>query len=180
MTATVIETSRLHLRPPIAADLDAWAALDSDRAGTRFIGGVQTRDESRKGMAVVTRMWKRQGCGLFAVIERASGNWVGRVGPWVPKGHIGTEIGWAVARPAWGNGYAVEAAAAAITWAFESLGWTEVIHCIDALNQPSIDVAERLGSAWLREARDASGKAVQVYGQSREQWFARDICRHPL
>jgi hypothetical protein len=55
-----------------------------------------------------------------------------------------------------------------------------VIHCIDAPNQPSIDVAERLGSAWLREACDAGGKTVQVYGQSREQWFARDICGHPL
>jgi len=176
----IIETPRLRLRPPVAADLDAWAALDSDSEATRFIGGVQTRSQSRNGIAVVNRMWKQQGCGLFTVIERSSENWVGRVGPWVPKDHIGTEVGWAIARPSWGNGYAFEAAAAAISWAFESLGWIEVIHCIDATNQPSINVAERLGSAWMREARDADGRTVQVYGQSRQHWFARDICRHPL
>ena len=67
----------------------------------------------------------------------------------------------------------VEAAAAAVTWAFDSLDWTEVIHCIDAPNQPSINVALRLGSMWMREHRDAQGKIVQVYGQSRAQWMAR-------
>ena len=172
MTRVVLETARLTLRPPIEADLDAWAALDSDPEATRFIGGLQTREQSRRGMATVTRMWAQRGCSLFSVIERARGSWVGRVGPWIPDGHIGTEIGWAIARPSWGNGYAVEAAVAAIAWAFESLAWTEVIHCIDAPNQPSIDVALRLGSVWMREDRDAGGAIVQVYGQSRARWLA--------
>jgi RimJ/RimL family protein N-acetyltransferase len=172
MTHVALETARLTLRPPIEADLDAWAALDSDPDATRFIGGLQTREQSRRGMATVTRMWAQRGCSLFSVIERATGNWVGRVGPWVPDGHIGTEIGWAIARTSWGNGYAVEAAAAAIMWAFESLAWTEVIHCIDAPNQPSIDVATRLGSIWMREDRDVGGAIVQVYGQPRARWFA--------
>ena len=180
MNTIVIETRRLSMRPPVEADLAGWSALDSDREATRFIGGVQTRDQSRAGLATVMRMWAEQGCGLFSVIERASGVWVGRVGPWVPKDHIGTEVGWAIARPAWGNGYAVEAATAAITWAFESLRWTEVIHCIDAPNRASIKVAERLGSGWMRQDRDADGKTVQVYGQSRGQWLVRDICADPL
>ena len=42
MTRVVLETARLTLRPPVEADLDAWAALDADAEATRFIGGLQT------------------------------------------------------------------------------------------------------------------------------------------
>ena len=102
----------------------------------------------------------------------AAGRWVGRVGPWLPEGAIGTEVGWAISPIAWGKGYATEAAHAAIAWAFDHLGWTDVIHCIDAPNTASIAVAERLGSAWLRADHEADGKEVQVYGQSRNAWRA--------
>ena len=88
-------------------------SFDSDPEAMRFdpvdvCGHPRT---IQRGVAV-TRMWAQRGCSLFSVIERASGNWVGRVGPWIPDRHIGTEIGWAIARPSWGNGYAVEAAVA--------------------------------------------------------------------
>ena len=65
-----------------------------------------------------------------------------------------------------------EAAHAAIAWAFDALGWTDVIHCIDAPNAASIAVAERLGSNWLRADREAGGKEVQIYGQDRDAWRA--------
>ena len=51
-------------------------------------------------------------------------------------------------------------------WAFEQLGWSEVIHRIDTANLASIAVAERLGSRLLR----AEGADVQIYGQTRQQW----------
>jgi RimJ/RimL family protein N-acetyltransferase len=171
MTTKAIETSRLILRPPVAGDLDGWAGLDADGEAARFIGGVQTRSQSQDGLAQVDRMWAQRGASLFSVLERETGTWVGRVGPWIPEGHIGTEIGWAMARPFWGRGYAFEAAAAIMTWAFERLAWTEVIHCIDAPNLSSIALAERLGSRWLREDQEADGKVVQVYGQTREAWL---------
>ena len=71
---------------------------------------------------------------MFSVIEKASGRWVGRLGPWQPEGWPGTEVGWGLARDAWGKGYATEGAAAAIDWAFDALGWDDVIHCIDPGN----------------------------------------------
>lgn len=166
MTVT-LHTSRLILRPPVEDDLDAWAMLDADEVATRFIGGVQGRAGSWQGLATAVGMWSLRGCGLFSVLERDTGAWVGRVGPWIPEGAIGTEIGWAIARPGWGKGYATEAAAAAMAWAFGHLGWTQVIHCIDHDNAASIAVAHRLGSAWLGADREADGKEVQVYGQSR-------------
>ena len=171
MASIRIETLRLILRPPVAGDLDGWAGLDADDDATRFIGGVQTRGQSRDGLAQVDRMWTRRGASLFSVLERDTGAWVGRVGPWIPDGHIGTEIGWAIARPHWGRGYAFEAAGAAMGWAFETLGWADVIHCIDAPNRSSIALAERLGSGWLRQDREADGKLVEVYGQTAQAWF---------
>lgn len=164
---TLLHTSRLILRPPAEEDFEAWAALDADEIATKFIGGLQTRPQSWMGLATAAGMWSLRGCGLFSVLERDTGAWVGRVGPWLPEGAIGTEIGWAIARPGWGRGYATEAASAAMEWAFAHLGWTEVIHCIDHDNAASIAVAHRLGSAWLRADREADGKEVQVYGQSR-------------
>jgi RimJ/RimL family protein N-acetyltransferase len=179
MTARpILQTPRLILRPPAGEDFEAWAALDADEVATRFIGGVSGRAESWRGLAWAVGMWGLKGCGLFSVLERDGGRWLGRVGPWVPEGALGTEIGWAIAREAWGRGYATEAAAATMDWAFAELGWSEVIHCIDAPNSASIAVAERLGSRWLR-ADFEGDKPVEVYGQSRAEWAARASARPP-
>jgi RimJ/RimL family protein N-acetyltransferase len=161
-----LETQRLILRPPIERDLEAWAALNTDERAMRFIGGCRSRAESWLGLATAAGMWSLRGFGLFSVIEKASNRWVGRIGPWVPEGAPGTEIGWAVLPAVWGQGYATEGARAAMQWAFEHRGWTEVIHCIDPANAPSIGVARRLGSQLLR-AGEAHGRKLQIYGQAR-------------
>ena len=172
MTSPRLETTRLLLRPPIDQDIDDWAGLDADARAVEFIGGLRTRNQAWMDMATAAGMWSLRGCSLFSVIEKDTGRWVGRVGPWLPEGAIGTEVGWAISPTAWGKGYATEAAHAAIAWAFDHLGWADVIHCIDAPNAASIAVAERLGSNWLRANHEAGGKEVQIYGQSRHAWRA--------
>jgi RimJ/RimL family protein N-acetyltransferase len=110
------------------------------------------------------------------VIEKASGRWIGRVGPWRPEGWPGAEVGWGFDRSAWGKGYATESAAATIDWAFDRLGWGDVIHCIDPDNAPSARVAERLGSARRGSAylpAPFDNTPVEIWGQSRTQWRAR-------
>lgn len=67
-----------------------------------------------------------------------------------------------------------QGALTAIDWVIDSLGWTQICHCIDPENAASIRVAEKLGARWLRADHDAHGKATQVYGQSFEQWRARN------
>jgi RimJ/RimL family protein N-acetyltransferase len=177
MNPVRMETKNLILRPPVEADLAGWAALDADPGATRFIGGQRCRAQSWLGLATAAGMWSLRGYGLFSVLRKADGRWIGRVGPWVPEGAIGTEIGWALGRDFWGAGYAAEAATAAIGWAFDQLGWTDVIHCIDGDNVASIKLALKLGSAWQREHRDADGRPVQIHGQSRESWRARVTAR---
>src|SRR3954463_6838033 len=149
MLGPTLETERLILRPPQAEDLDGWAELMGDEEAARFIGGVQPRAGSWRGLAAMTGSWALHGFGMFSVIEKASGRWIGRLGPWRPEGWPGTEIGWAIVRDRWGHGYAAEGATAATNWAFDTLGWSEIIHSISPRNIGSQRVAEKLGSRVL-------------------------------
>lgn len=172
----VIETERLILRPTQAEDLDGWAELMGDPESARFIGGVQERAGAWRGMACMAGSWALNGFGMFSVIEKASGRWVGRIGPWQPEGWPGTEVGWGLLRSASGKGYAYEAAAASIDWAFDALGWDEVIHCIDPENLPSIRLAERLGSTNRGPGQlpaPFEHYRVDIWGQTREEWRER-------
>jgi RimJ/RimL family protein N-acetyltransferase len=143
----------------------------------RHLGGVQPRAVAWRGFMSVAGSWAMQGFAMFSVVEKASGRWMGRLGPWEPAGWPGHEVGWGLAREAWGKGYAQEGAGAAIDWAFDHLGWTEVIHCIDPANTNSQKVAQRLGSSLLRMGLlppPYDDQEVQIWGQSREKWRARD------
>jgi RimJ/RimL family protein N-acetyltransferase len=170
-----LETENLLLRPPTAEDFEPWVAFGADPDVTHFIGGVLTRAMVWRSMCAVAGAWTINGFSMFSVIEKSSGRWIGRLGPWQPIDWPGTEVGWALAREAWGKGYALEGATAAIDWAFDELGWTEVIHAIDATNARSINVARRLGSTHLRDAvlPDPINVEVQIWGQSRDEWRTR-------
>lgn len=171
-----LETERLILRSPRAEDLDGFAAFAADEVAARFLGGPQERHGAWRSLASMRGSWALHGFGPFSVIEKSSGRWVGRLGPWRPEGWPGGEILWGVAREAWGRGYAPEGAAAAIDWTFDNLGWDEVIHCIDPENAASIAVARKLGSRLLRPARLPKPYdvfPVEAWGQSREEWRGR-------
>jgi len=171
-----LETERLILRPPADVDLDGWARLMADPDGARFIGGLQPRSMAWRGMASMAGSWALNGFGMFSVVEKATGEWVGRIGPWRPEDWPGDEVGWGLLPSAWGRGYAVEAAEATMDWAFGSLGWTDIIHCIDPENTPSQKVAQRLGSTnrgpgKLPPPHEAS--KIEIWGQTAAQWRAR-------
>lgn len=153
MLGPTLETEPLILRPPIEDDLDGWEALAADAEAMRYLGGVQPRASAWRGHAMMAGSWALHGFGMFAVIDKASGHWIGRVGPWRPEGWPGTEIGWSLLRPFWGRGYAREAAAATMDWAVDALGWTDIIHTIAPDNVPSIGLAERLGSTYRGPGR---------------------------
>jgi RimJ/RimL family protein N-acetyltransferase len=170
-----LTTERLILRPPAPEDFDAWAEFAGDGEAAAFLGGPQPPEAAWRVMCTMTGAWTVAGFSMFSVIEKATGRWVGRLGPWRPLGWPGTEVGWGIVRDCWGRGYATEGAAAAIDWAFDALGWTEVIHCIDAANFNSQAVAKRLGSRVLRQAMlpPPLSVPIEVWGQSREEWRAR-------
>jgi RimJ/RimL family protein N-acetyltransferase len=168
-------TERLILRPPVAEDFDPSAQLMADETTARYIGGVQPRAVVWRSFMSVAGSWAINGYSFFTVVDRATGQWVGRVGPWHPEGWPGTEVGWTLGADFHGKGYATEAATAAIDWVFDHLGWTEVIHCIDPANRASQAVAARLGSTILRQDQmpPPIEISIDIWGQSRGQWRAR-------
>lgn len=175
MSEPRIETERLVLRLPIREDFDAYAANMADIGASRFIGGPQSRAAAWRGFLQFAGAWSIQGFSMFSVVEKAGGRWIGRVGPWYPEGWPGREVGWAIVRDAWGKGYATEAAAAAMRYAFDVLGWDAVVHSIAPDNPASQGVARKLGSRLIGPGQlpePFQDEVVKLWGQSREDWKA--------
>lgn len=147
----VLDTPRLRLRAPAAADFEAEAALLADPARTRFLGGPQDREQAWRSFAAGLGHWLLRGFGRWAVEETATGAYCGLVGPWFPEGWPEPEIGWTLTAAAEGRGLAFEAAQAARAHAYDALGWTTAISLIDPGNTRSVTLAERLGAHWEGE-----------------------------
>lgn len=175
MTGPVLHTERLILRPLSGEDFEPWVAFQADPGTMRFLGGVQSRQEAWRSLCVMAGAWAVNGFSMFSLIERDTGRWVGRVGPWQPEGWPGREIGWGVAREYAGRGYAHEAAAASMDYAVDVLGWTDIIHTIDPDNAPSIRLAQRLGAVNRGPTRlppPLEHLPVDAWGQTADQWRA--------
>jgi len=176
MSIPEIHTPRLLLRPPQLQDLDGWAEFAADPECMKFLGGPQVRSSAWRAMMTMAGSWQLQGFAMFSVIEKESGRWLGRIGPWMPADWPGTEVGWGLTSAAQGKGYAVEAAAAAMDWAFDNLGWSEIIHCIDSENVHPHRVAQSLGARVLRRVTlpaPYDTMIIDAWGQTREEWRAR-------
>ncbi len=175
-----LDTPRLLLRPTRREDFEPWAAFVADPESARHVGGVQPRSVAWRGFLSMVGAWQIQGFAMFSVIEKASGRWIGRIGPWQPEGWPGTEVGWGIVRDRCGLGYATEAATATIDWAFAELGWTEVIHTISVDNSASQAVARKLGSCNRGRGQLPAPYAeivIDVWGQTKEEWLARRSSR---
>lgn len=161
-----LETERLILRAHRAEDFEPFAAMMAEPAVARFItltGQPQTRDESWRILAALIGGWTLRGFGMWAVEERATGRYLGRVGPWQPEGWPGFEIGWGLSGAAQGKGYATEAARAAIDWSRATLGVGRILHIIHPDNIPSQRVAQRLGATIV-------GQWDAPWGQTCDLW----------
>ena len=173
-----LTTQRLILRPPTQDDFPAFANMMADGDHVRFVGGQMGPALAWRTLATLTGAWVLRGFSMFSVIEKDTGAWVGRIGPWYPEGWPGKEIGWGLSRAATGKGYAHEAAAACMDYVFDSLNWEQVIHVIAHDNIGSIGVAKRLGSTNLGPTKlppPLDMFEVDAWGQTREQWRTR--CR---
>ena len=168
----IIETERLILREiDPERDFEGWARSMADEGTVRYLGTKpMNRAEAWRNMAVSIGHWAIRGYGFFSLEHKETGVWVGRVGPWCPEGWPGPEVGWTISPRHLRRGYATEAGRAAIGYAFDTLGWPRVIHCILEGNEASMGVAEKLGSKLLRTEQGLPGvtdEKVLVYGQDR-------------
>jgi RimJ/RimL family protein N-acetyltransferase len=169
----IIETKRLLLRPVDPdRDFEPWARAMADENTVRYLGvKPMSRAEAWRSMALVIGHWSIRGFGFFSLEHRETGAWVGRVGPWFPHGWPAPEVGWTIAPEFLRQGYATEAAKAAVDHVFSSLGWPQVIHVIMEGNEASIAVARKVGSSLVRKQQGVPGVTdlpVLIYGQAAD------------
>ena len=144
-----LATSRLKLRQWRDADLAPFAALNADPEVMRHFPATMTQAQSDEFAGYAYDTIERHGWGLWAVEVSDGPPFIGFVGlnrvsfdaHFTPA----VEVGWRLARPFWGNGYATEAGAAALTYGFEQLDLEEIVSFTSPLNEPSIAVMRRLG-----------------------------------
>ena len=102
MISIQLETERLLLRQWRLDDFDTYEKMCADEEIMRYIGGKTfSRIEAWRHMAYLVGHWELLGYGHFAVEEKASGRFIGRIGFLNPGGWPGFEIGWTLAREAW-------------------------------------------------------------------------------
>ena len=135
--------------------------MHADPEVARFVGSLD-REEATAKLRGNEREWSELGYGRSAVIERASGRFLGRSGLkwWEQFGE--TEAGWAFRRDAWGHGYATEAARATFEWGFANFGFEYITAMIEPANERSLAVAERLTLKPLRKD-ELLGRPVTVF-----------------
>jgi RimJ/RimL family protein N-acetyltransferase len=144
-----ITTSRLTLRSWGNEDAAAMLALSTDPEVMRYFPRPMTAEQVHEFVTRHRALLAAGRPGLFAVETRADGRFIGFVGlaeatfeaPFMPC----VEVGWRLVRAAWGQGYATEAARAALDHGFDALGLDEVVSFTAVVNTPSIAVMRRLG-----------------------------------
>jgi RimJ/RimL family protein N-acetyltransferase len=146
-----LETERLVLRPWRLDDLDALAQFydQPDDLGLKFIGGPVKRDIAWRIMCVRVGMWQLRGYGIFAVVEKASREWVGHCGLMhhVDKDETGPNLAYSIKINRRGRGFATEAADRVARYTFDKLLHPSVVTYIDPDNGASRRVVEKLGAA---------------------------------
>lgn len=147
-----IETDRTILRPPVLDDFDSYATLWADPAVMRFIGGkARTREESWIRFLVIIGMWQALGYGLWTVLDRTSGKFIGVAGfhemkrDMAPSFEGTPEAGWIFAPATQGRGFATEVVTAMLAWAQSRPGFEKTVCIIDPENGASLAVARKCG-----------------------------------
>jgi RimJ/RimL family protein N-acetyltransferase len=177
------------------ADIAPYAVTIADPEVMRFMGlgwryrlkrriaGLIARvshAEARLDLRRIRRHWERHGWGEWAVEERAGGALIGRVGfkhhPDFTADPTRVEIGWLIARKAWGRGYATEAAEMALAAGFERFGLERVISISSPGNERSIGVMRRLGMTEAGRTR-WKGQDVLWTVTDRAAWESRAALR---
>ncbi len=157
----ILETERLLLRRLLPSDLDQLYALYRDEEIRRYFPeGTLTYAETQEELE-----WFLNGhpehpeLGLWATIHKPSQRFIGRCGllPWMIDGRFEVEVAYLLDKAFWGQGLATEAGKALVRYGFEQLHLDRLVCLIDAENQASIGVAERIGMRFERAAEDDKG-----------------------
>jgi RimJ/RimL family protein N-acetyltransferase len=174
----ILRTARLLLRTYRQDDLPHFAALNADPEVMATLGGEPlSRSHSDDIAEWAQGRYAAERIGLLAVERCEDGVFVGMCGLHHQRSYPDDlEIGWRLARPYWGHGYATEAATAWLDYAFDELGAPRVISITDRPNVRSLAVMRRLGLTFDHEADvedDGITFRAVIHAISAADWRAR-------
>jgi [ribosomal protein S5]-alanine N-acetyltransferase len=173
-----LQSERLRLRPFTDADGDALFALHSNARVLRYWDSPPWEDRARADRFLATcRQMADEGTGARLALDRTSDDafigWIG-LSRWNPD-FRSAALGYCLDEPAWGHGYATEAARAVLRWAFDTLDLNRVQAEADTRNIASARVLEKVGfvrEGTLREDCIVDGDVSDswVFGLLRREW----------
>ncbi|WP_169545491.1 GNAT family N-acetyltransferase [Sneathiella aquimaris] len=185
MPFQAIETKRLLIRDWKETDLEPFAVLNGDPDVMEFFPAILSAEQSNAMAAVIREKIDRNRYGFFAVELKETGKFIGFVGLNNPAAPLPfkpcVEIGWRLGKEAWGFGYATEAAATCLDFAFDNLSLVEVVSFTATINLKSQKVMQRLG---FRQNKDEDFDHPDVpeghplrphvlYRLSRDDWHKK-------
>ena len=159
-----LETERLRLRPVSADDLEHFVALYGDPDVMRFIGtrGALSREVTQERLAFMVNHWRQHGFGMWTLLRKADGAFVGRCGLRYLEESPEVELGYTLAKPFWGQGFATEASRAVVRYAFEVLRLPRVVGVARVGNVASQKVMLKAGMS-LRQPYAFDGHEGLLY-----------------
>ena len=147
-----------------------WDAEVVDKKQVTLTEAPGDLDLARRNTAALIDHWDSRGYGLWTVVEKASGRIIGCVGLQNWKDWPAVELAWVIHRSRWNQGFATEAALAALEWAWARTEIDHIVSLINADDLRSMRVATKVGEQFERAGADPiNGKSIHVYGIRRPE-----------
>jgi [ribosomal protein S5]-alanine N-acetyltransferase len=169
-TDPFFETSRLIVRGISYDDLDAFATLCADPVAMQYMGDGKPLDRQtvQHWIDVCHRKYRERGYGTSAVVEKASGEFIGFCGVVRAPDNDFDEVIYAFAQQHWGKGYASEVAAAMLDYVFRISNLDEIYATIHSANKASQRVMAKVGMHYLKTQIEEDGHEVVFYIVQRQ------------
>jgi [ribosomal protein S5]-alanine N-acetyltransferase len=173
-----LDADRVSLRWISAADTDAFYAIYSNPEVMRYWSTPPLADR-QAAVNLINKIhedWKRRVILKWGIALREDNRLIGSITLFnLDFNHRRAEIGYALGRPYWGQGYMHEALMALLKYAFEELNLHRIEADVDPRNTASIKTVERLGfqrEGYLRERWQVNGEIQDAffYGLLRPEW----------
>jgi RimJ/RimL family protein N-acetyltransferase len=170
----VVETDRLLLRRPVAADLDPLSLINADPLAMKYIGdgSPQSREQTRARLAAIEEHWDRHGFGPCAAVYKEHDEVIGFCGLQFLDQTDEVEVGYRFAPAYWGRGIAAEGAAASLRYGFSALALDRIVAVVSPLNLASQRVLEKIGLRYEKDARYYNAD-LKYYAISRAEYELR-------
>jgi [ribosomal protein S5]-alanine N-acetyltransferase len=165
----IVATERLDLRELVPGDLDSLLEVLGDHVAMRYYPAAFDRDRVAAWIEWARQSYRENGFGLWAVIRRSDGRFLGDCGPMlqpVEDAQI-PEVGYHVVPSEQGHGYATEAARACVAWVFTNTRFDVVCSLVSPENAPSRAVAAKVHPSMRQFVWATNDRTMCLYWTDR-------------